>query len=167
MLPLPLRRCRNAAEPLVAPKAGSWASGHEGSTSRPALPSRRRIVPRTWRQSSSSTAGIGDWPPDATCCGHPRSALRWSPERLGSMSSARAAGPAGRSIYARSTVTRWPRSALWCSGCGAHGVLGRRRCRSYWGYTLCRRPLALATGPRKRNSVRKTQTYRKLRGEVA
>src|SRR5262249_14734730 len=26
-----------------------------------------------------------------------------------------------------STVTRWPRSARWCSACGAHGVQGQRR----------------------------------------
>jgi hypothetical protein len=46
---------------------------------------------------------------------------------------------AGQSISARSTVTRWLRSARWCSACGAHGVQGRRRCRSCSASTRCRR----------------------------
>ena len=48
----------------------------------------------------------------------------------GSTSSVPAAGRAGRSISGPSIVTRWPRSARWCSACGAHGVRDRRRCRS-------------------------------------
>jgi hypothetical protein len=42
---------------------------------------------------------------------------------------------AGRSTCVPSTVTRWPRSTLWCSVCAARGVRGRRRCRSCSGCT--------------------------------
>ena len=58
---------------------GAMGVRHEGSTSRPTLPSSRRTVPRASRQSSSSTAGIDVSPPAGTCCGRPRSGPRWSP----------------------------------------------------------------------------------------
>src|ERR1700733_7798540 len=68
-----------------------------------------------------------------------------SPGRHGWMSSVRAAGRAGRSTCGPSTVIRWPRSVLWCLGCGAPGVPARRRCRSCSACTLCRQPIASAS----------------------
>jgi hypothetical protein len=98
-----------------------------------------RSRPRALRPSSSSTAGIGDWQPAATCCRRPRSVPRWLLTRPGWMCSAPAAGQAGRLICAPSTVTHWLRSARWCSACGVRGVRDRRRCRSCLGFTRCHR----------------------------
>ncbi len=46
-------------------------------------------------------------------------------------------GTSRRSISGPWTVTRWPRSARWCSACGAPGVQARRRCRSCSASTRC------------------------------
>jgi hypothetical protein len=71
----------------------------------------------------------GDWPRAATCSGRQRSGSRCLPRRRGLTCSAPDAGRAGRSTCAPWTVTRWLRSARWCSACDAHGFRDRRRCR--------------------------------------
>ena len=63
------------------------------------------------------------------------------------MCSARDAAQAGRLTCAPSIVTRCPRSALLCSGCGAHGVRDRHRCRSCLGCTLCRQSWSRGAAP--------------------
>jgi hypothetical protein len=61
------------------------------------------------------------------------------------MSSVQAAGHAGRSTCAPSTVIRWPRWARWCLAFGAPGARGRHRCRSCSACTRPRPPRAKAS----------------------
>jgi hypothetical protein len=100
------------------------------STSRLVPPSSGRTVPRARKPRPWSIAGTGASPPAATCSGRPPFAPRCSPERLGSMSSVRAAAPAAPSICAPSIDTRSRPAERWCSACGVHGALARRPCRS-------------------------------------
>jgi hypothetical protein len=107
-------------------------------------PSSGPTAPRALRPSSSLIAGTDVWPPAATSHGRPPSAPPCSLGRCGLMSSAQPVGQVGPSISGQSTVTRWPRSERWCSGLRVRGVQARRRCRSCWGYTHCRRPAVKA-----------------------
>jgi hypothetical protein len=103
----------------------------------PGCAARLHLPYHQWPAADQLLAGSGRSQRAGTSGGRPRSDARWSLARPGSTSTAPAATPAGRSICARSTATRWRPWAASCWACAARGTRAQGRCPRSPGCTPC------------------------------